>query len=46
MDILKSCGKKVVPLLKENFNPSGKKEMLRRISLIVELAGKDETNFI
>ena len=45
VDILKSCGKKVVPLLKENFNPSGKKEMLRRISLIVELAGKDENQF-
>lgn len=44
-EILKSCGKKIVPLLKDGFDPNGKKEMLRRIKLIVQLAGKDENDF-
>lgn len=44
-EILKSCGKKIVPLLKEGFDPKGKKEMLRRIQLIVQLGGKSENEF-
>lgn len=44
-EILTYCGKKIVPLLKEGFDPTGKKEMLRRIQLIVKLAGKDENDF-
>lgn len=44
-EILTYCGKKVVPLLKDGFDPTGKKEMLRRIQLIVKLAGKEENDF-
>ena len=44
-EILKYCGKKIVPLLKDGFDPAGKKEMLRRIKLIVQLGGKEENAF-
>ena len=37
--ILRSCGAGIVPFLKEGFDPAGKKAMLRRIRLIVDLAG-------
>ena len=43
--ILRSCGAGIVPFLKEGFDPAGKKAMLRRIRLIVDLAGNRENAF-
>ena len=38
-------GKKIVPLLKDGFEPCGKKDMVRRAMLIRELAGVDENDW-
>ena len=43
--ILRACGAGIVPFLKEGFDPAGKKAMLRRIRLIVDLAGNRENAF-
>ena len=36
-NILKGMGKEIVPLLKRDFDPKGKKEMLRRVTVIENL---------
>lgn len=41
-EILKALGGQVVPLLKEGFDPAGKRDMARRVQLIDALAGADE----
>lgn len=38
-------GKDVVPLLKKDFDPKGKKDMLRRVNVIESIAGADENDF-
>jgi len=44
-DILKGMGKDIVPLLKRNFDPKGKKEMIRRLDIIETLCGAEENDF-
>ncbi len=44
-DILKETGKDVIPLLKRDFDPKGKKEMVRRLNIIEELCGAEENDF-
>lgn len=44
-DVLKTQGKGIVPMLKEGFDPAGKREMARRVSLISELAGEEENEW-
>lgn len=38
-------GEPVIPLLKEGFDPKGKKEMVRRVKAISEIAGAGENAF-
>ena len=40
-DILKAQGPQVLPLLKEGFDPAGKKEMVRRVEVISALEGAE-----
>ncbi|MCI9148035.1 MAG: hypothetical protein HFG73_07185 [Hungatella sp.] len=42
---LKEEGREFIPLLKQDFDPEGKQDMARRISVIEELAGKEENDF-
>lgn len=44
-EILLDIGGDIVPLLKKDFDPKGKKEMLRRIGLIERLRGAAENEF-
>ena len=43
--ILEGQGKSVVPLLKEGFEPDGKKDMVRRATLIWNISGSDENDW-
>lgn len=43
--ILEWIGPAAVPLLKENFEPAGKREMVRRVRLLEKLAGGAENDF-
>ena len=43
--ILEEMGRDVIPLLKRNFDPKGKKEMQRRLGLIERLCGAEENEF-
>ncbi len=43
--IIRKMGRKMLPLLKKDFDPKGKKEMLRRIELIEQIGGADENAF-
>ncbi|MBD5130907.1 MAG: hypothetical protein HDT43_13435 [Ruminococcaceae bacterium] len=43
--ILKGMGKEIIPLLKKDFDPKGKKEMVRRLNIIEELCGSEENDF-
>ncbi len=38
-------GKEMLPLLKADFDPKGKKDMLRRVNVIENIAGADENDF-
>lgn len=42
---LKEAGRPVVPLLKQGFDPAGKKEMVRRVRIIDELSQGEENEF-
>lgn len=42
---LMSEGSSVIPLLKKDFNPKGKKEMQRRLEIITKTAGEKENDF-
>lgn len=42
---LAGCGKEIIPLLKKDFDPKGKKEMVRRVNIIESIAGADENSF-
>lgn len=42
---LEQRGEKVIPLLKQNFDREGKREMARRISVIEKIAGSKENEF-
>lgn len=42
---LAGCGKAILPLLKEGFDPKGKTEMLRRLHVIITLGGAEENNW-
>lgn len=44
-DTLLSMGKEILPLLKRDFDPRGKKEMLRRVTVIENLGGAEENDF-
>lgn len=44
-EILKEMGKDVIPLVKKDFDPKGKKEMIRRLHIIEELCGAEENDF-
>ncbi len=44
-NILKGMGKDIVPLLKKDFDPKGKKEMIRRLSVMEELCKAEENDF-
>ena len=44
-NILKGMGKEIVPLLKKDFDPKGKKEMVRRLDVIEEICGAEENDF-
>ncbi len=39
---LRGCGKAAVPLLKEGFDPKGRRDMVRRVELVSQLAGSSE----
>lgn len=41
-EILRQSGPAAVPLLKEGFDPAGKKEMARRVQVMEEIAGASE----
>lgn len=43
--ILKNMGQTVLPMLKKDFDPKGKKEMQRRLHIIETIGGKDENAF-
>lgn len=43
--ILIKYGSSVVPLLKEDFKPDGKKEMVRRVRIIARLSGANENEW-
>lgn len=38
-------GKEIIPLLKEGFDPQGKKEMLARLEIIANISKEEENNF-
>ncbi len=42
---LEDEGVKVLPLLKQGFNPQGKRDMAKRVQVIEAIAGKDENEF-
>ena len=44
-EILMKQGISIIPLLKENFDPAGKTEMVRRVRLISKLAGESENDW-
>ena len=44
-EILTGMGKEIIPLLKRNFDPKGKKETVRRVYIIENLCGADENDF-
>lgn len=43
--ILAAQGASVIPLLKKDFAPDGKKEMVRRVRLIAQLSGAEENEW-
>ncbi len=43
--ILKGMGKEIIPLVKKDFDPKGKKDMIRRLHIIEELCGAEENEF-
>lgn len=43
--ILQELGKEILPALKKEFDPNGAQEMVRRISVIEKIAGKEENQF-
>ena len=45
LEWLKEEGKEILPLLKKDFDPKGKKEMLRRIKVIEAVAAGEENDF-
>ncbi|MDE6030890.1 MAG: hypothetical protein K2G32_04645, partial [Oscillospiraceae bacterium] len=44
-DTITKMGRDMLPLLKNGFDPKGKKEMLRRVSVIERIAGAEENDF-
>ncbi len=42
---LKEKGNEIIPLLKDGFDPSGKREMVHRIEIIAAIAGEKENDF-
>ena len=44
-NILKGMGKEVIPLVKRDFDPKGKKETVRRLNVIEDLCGAEENDF-
>lgn len=44
-NILKSMGKEVIPLIKKDFDPKGKKETIRRLKVIEDVCGAEENDF-
>lgn len=44
-NILKGMGKEIIPLVKKDFDPKGKKEMVRRLNVIEEVCGAEENDF-
>ena len=43
--VVGEMGRDMIPLLKKGFDPKGKKEMLRRLSVIERIAGAEENDF-
>lgn len=44
-NILKGMGKEIIPLVKKDFDPKGKKEMVRRLNVIEDVCGAEENDF-
>lgn len=44
-NILKGMGKEIIPIVKKDFDPKGKKEMVRRLNVIEEVCGAEENDF-
>ena len=42
---LSQCGTEIIPLLKKDFDPKGKKEMVHRVNIITGIAGASENDF-
>ncbi len=42
---LSQCSTEIIPILKKDFDPKGKKEMVHRINIITEIAGASENSF-
>ena len=42
---LKKQGKEVIPLLKDGFNPQGKREMISRLEIIASICKEEENDF-
>lgn len=45
IEIVSSVGKEMLPLLKKDFDPDGKKEMVRRVIAIDKIGGASENDF-
>ena len=45
IQMLKKQGKEIVPLLKEGFDPQGKKEMIARLEIIEDICKGEENEF-
>ncbi len=45
-EILKKIGAPVLPLLEHNFEPAGKKEMVRRVEVFSQIAGAEATPWL
>ena len=44
-DILAKMGKEIIPLIKKDFDPKGKREALRRVNIIEKVCGAEENAF-
>lgn len=44
-NILKGMGNEIIPIVKKDFDPKGKKDMIRRLNIIENVCGAEENDF-
>ncbi|MDE6727418.1 MAG: hypothetical protein K2J80_05695 [Oscillospiraceae bacterium] len=44
-NILKGMGNEIIPIVKKDFDPKGKKDMIRRLNIIEDVCGAEENDF-